>query len=45
MRRDDAVLNQVCSLAINHHRVGISTGAAAYHQDVYAAHLLNSVLR
>ncbi|KRX82211.1 hypothetical protein T06_1587 [Trichinella sp. T6] len=38
MKRADAVLNQVCSLAINHHRVGISTDAAAYHHDVYAAH-------
>ncbi|KRY10406.1 hypothetical protein T01_8577 [Trichinella spiralis] len=24
---------------------GIATGAAAYHHDVYAAHLLTSVLR
>ncbi|KRY05103.1 hypothetical protein T03_7895 [Trichinella britovi] len=45
MKRADAVLNQVCSLTINHHKVGMPTGAAAYHHDVYAAHLLNSVLR
>ncbi|KRX36361.1 hypothetical protein T05_2674 [Trichinella murrelli] len=47
MWRADAVLNQVCSLTINHHKLssGIPTGAAAYYHDVYAAHLLNSVLR
>ncbi|KRX84997.1 hypothetical protein T06_11266 [Trichinella sp. T6] len=40
MKRADAVLNQVCSLTINHHKLssGISTGAAAHHHDVYAAH-------
>ncbi|KRZ53741.1 hypothetical protein T02_7201 [Trichinella nativa] len=40
MKRADAVLNQVCSLTINHHKLssGIPTGAAAYYHDVYAAH-------
>ncbi|KRY10102.1 hypothetical protein T01_11518 [Trichinella spiralis] len=37
MWRADAELNHVCG--------SIPTGAAAYHHDVYAAHLLNSVLR
>ncbi|KRY53436.1 hypothetical protein T03_13817 [Trichinella britovi] len=41
MKRADAVLNQVCNLTINHHKLssGTPTGAAAYHHDVYAAHL------
>ncbi|KRY54842.1 hypothetical protein T03_7780 [Trichinella britovi] len=40
MWRADAVLNQFCSLTINHHKLssGIPTGAAAYYHDVYAAH-------
>ncbi|XP_003380640.1 hypothetical protein Tsp_06796 [Trichinella spiralis] len=47
MKRADAVLNHVCSLTINHHKVCqvacIPTGAAAYHHDVYAAHLENNL--
>ncbi|KRX73574.1 hypothetical protein T06_10807 [Trichinella sp. T6] len=37
MWRADAVLNEVCSLTINHHKLssGIPTG---YYHDVYAAH-------